>query len=58
MSKAMPVKNREQRGFICPRCGCRHFIVIYTRPLSDAKILRKRECRYCKRQMMTYETPI
>jgi len=41
-------------GIECPRCGCRHHYVLYTRPRLK-KILRVRECRHCGRKIKTYE---
>ncbi len=45
----------RRRGLECPRCGCRHFHVLYTRAAIGGRILRRRECRYCGRRMTTYE---
>lgn len=45
----------EQRGLVCPKCGCGQFFVVYTRPARDSKIVRSRECRHCGRRMITYE---
>jgi len=45
----------EQRGLACPKCGCNHFFVVYTRPARDGKIVRSRECRHCGRRVITYE---
>ena len=45
----------EQRGLRCPRCGCGHFEVLYTRQTWGGRILRRRECRHCGRRMTTYE---
>jgi transcription elongation factor Elf1 len=47
-------KATEKRGLECPRCGCGHFRVVYTRPKVRA-ILRIRECRYCGRRILTRE---
>jgi len=47
-------KKSESQGIECPRCGCRHLYVVYTRPRYK-KILRVRECRYCGRRIKTYE---
>ena len=47
--------DREPRGLRCPRCGCGHFLVIYTRPQPQGRILRRRECRYCGRRLTTIE---
>ena len=33
----------EQRGIVCPRCGCAHFRVIYTRARWGGRIIRRRE---------------
>lgn len=41
-------------GLECPKCGCRHFYVIYTRRVRG-KIKRRRECRSCGRRVSTYE---
>lgn len=45
----------KQRGLECPRCGCRHFHVLYTRAAIGGRILRRRECRHCVRRVTTYE---
>ena len=45
----------EQRGLRCPKCGCGHFRVIYTRSTWGGRIMRRRECRHCGRRIMTYE---
>lgn len=45
----------SDRGLVCPKCGCRHFRVIYTRPVRGGKIMRRRECRNCGRRLTTYE---
>jgi len=53
------IANQEQadwRGLECPRCGCRHLRVLYTRRAWGGRILRRRECRHCGRRMTTYET--
>jgi transcriptional regulator NrdR family protein len=41
-------------GITCPRCGCNHFQVIYTRPRTES-IIRSRECRHCGRRVTTRE---
>lgn len=53
MSQPQPAK--EQRGLICPRCGCGHFKVIYTRAKLDGKLMRRRKCRHCGRRVTTFE---
>lgn len=45
---------KATRGLECPRCGCRHFRVIYTQP-RNGFILRRRECRHCGRRVTTRE---
>ena len=51
-----PVEQSErQRGLRCPKCGCGHFRVIYTRRSLGEKIMRNRECRHCGRRVITYE---
>lgn len=44
-----------QRGLVCTKCGCRHFHVLYTRPVVNGRILRRRECRHCGYRVTTYE---
>ncbi len=48
-------KSEEQRGLVCPKCGCEHFRVVYTRRAPGGKIVRSRECRHCGRRVITYE---
>ena len=45
----------QKRGLECPRCGCAHFRVLYTRRALGGRLLRRRECRYCGRRVTTYE---
>jgi len=45
----------EPRGLRCPKCGCGHFRVIYTRPKLDGKVMRRRECQHCGRRVTTTE---
>ncbi len=47
-------KPAEPRGLVCPRCGCRHLPVIYTRH-RPGHVLRMRECRHCGRRIPTRE---
>ena len=46
------------RGLRCPKCGCGHFCVVYTRSTWGGRIIRRRECRHCGRRMTTLEKPI
>ena len=48
-------RTADRRGLECPRCGCRHFHVLYTRAAIGGRILRRRECRHCGRRLTTYE---
>jgi hypothetical protein len=50
-----PPKDPPPPGLICPRCGCGHFWVLYTR-LRPRRIMRRRECRHCGRTIVTYES--
>jgi transcriptional regulator NrdR family protein len=45
------------KGFECPKCGCRHMYVVYTRQRMK-KIFRVRECRHCGRRITTWEQAI
>lgn len=44
-----------QRGLRCPKCGCEHFRVIYTRRAWGGGLRRRRECRYCGHRITTTE---
>jgi DNA-directed RNA polymerase subunit RPC12/RpoP len=44
----------EERGLACPKCGCRHLPVRYTRQ-RPGFIQRIRECRHCGRRVITRE---
>ena len=48
----------EQRGIVCPKCGCAYFRVIYTRARWGGRIVRRRECRHCGRRVTTTERMI
>ena len=50
-------KPAALRGIECPRCGCRHFFVVYTRP-QTGKIVRRKECRHCGHRITTFERKI
>lgn len=55
---AAPLQSRaDAHGLVCPRCGCRHFAVLYTRRAWGGRLLRRRTCRHCGRRMTTYEQP-
>jgi len=44
----------EGPGIPCPRCGCTHHRVVYTRQVANFT-RRRRECRHCGRQFWTTE---
>ena len=50
-----PTAKRE--GLECRRCGCRHFLTLYTRHRGDA-IQRRKECRYCGLRIFTREKAV
>jgi len=50
-----PQREVEARGIRCPKCGCGHFEVIYTRQIPGGAIRRRRECRHCGRRVTTTE---
>lgn len=41
-------------GMACPKCGCRHLEVYYTRPMRNGR-LRVRRCRNCRAEIRTRE---
>lgn len=48
-------ETKEKRGLECPRCGCGHFYVLYTRRARGGRLLRRRECRHCGRRVNALE---
>lgn len=46
---------QEQRGLVCPKCGCGHLHVIYTRRAWGGAVRRRRECRHCGKRITTTE---
>ena len=50
-----PAPAEEPAGLECPQCGCHHFFVVYTRPMRNGEVLRRRECRHCGHRLMTCE---
>ena len=48
-------REAEPRGIHCPKCGCGHFEVAYTRRIQGGAIRRRRECRFCGRRILTTE---
>lgn len=61
-TQAKPADSRKKlpqsdnRGLECRHCGCKHFRVVYTRPTWGNRIIRRRECRQCRRRMTTWES--
>lgn len=59
--KAQPPKPAEtpdaQRGLRCPKCGCAHLRVVYTRQAWGGALRRRRECRHCGHRITTTERP-
>lgn len=55
MKDKRPIGKIEKLGLVCPSCACTHFEVVYTRRMSNGKIMRRRECRNCGRKVVTYE---
>lgn len=49
------LQNLGPRGLQCPKCGCRHLHVIYTRETIQNRLRRRRECRNCGHRITTYE---
>lgn len=50
-----PEQESEPRGILCPKCGCGHFEVVYTRKMPGGAIRRRRECGHCRRRVTTTE---
>lgn len=46
---------KDDLGIRCPKCGCGHWRVIYTRPALGGILRRRRECRHCGRRITTTE---
>ena len=42
-------------GLRCPKCGHTRFRVLYTRPRTDGKLVRRRECLACGARITTAE---
>lgn len=55
MSRTVEPNRDQHRGLECPKCGCRHFSVVYTRRALGGRIIRRRECRHCQRRVTTSE---
>ncbi len=53
-SKIDEANPPEEKGLECPRCGCRHFYVVYN-DKQTKRIVRRRQCRNCGRRVTTVE---
>lgn len=49
-------QTKDVRGIRCPKCGCGHWRVIYTRPAWQGALRRRRECRNCGKRITTRES--
>jgi DNA-directed RNA polymerase subunit RPC12/RpoP len=48
-------EGKEEKGLVCPACGCRHFITRRTTP-GEGTVRRVRVCRNCGRKRVTVES--
>jgi len=46
--------DEKRGGLECPKCGCRHLLVAYTRQ-GDKYVQRVRHCRHCGKRIVTRE---
>ena len=49
-----PAKKESESGLACPKCGCKHVPVVYTRHALK-RTVRRRECRHCAFRFTTTE---
>jgi transcriptional regulator NrdR family protein len=49
-----PAPAQPTPGLSCPKCGCHHLPVVYTRPYGE-KTMRRRCCRNCGWRFATFE---
>lgn len=49
--------TNDDRGLRCSHCGGQRLRVIYTRPKSGGRIVRRRECKSCGKRVTTWEKP-
>ncbi|MEO1616972.1 MAG: hypothetical protein AAFV88_14040 [Planctomycetota bacterium] len=54
LSDLQSLARFDESGIRCPECHGTHFEVISTRRKPD-KIVRRRRCRHCDRQILTTE---
>jgi hypothetical protein len=55
MSEPADHQPEEPVGIRCPRCGCRHFWCVATRPVRGNRVRRYKRCRHCDRHVTTLE---
>lgn len=48
-------KDPPEGGIRCPKCGCRHAPVLWTRDKVMGRRERQRECWNCHKRFRTYE---
>ena len=48
------LQNKDGKGLVCGRCGCRDFRTPHTRRMRDG-IMRERACRHCGKVILTKE---
>lgn len=48
------MSDTDRPGIECPKCGCRHLPVAYTRHVGS-RIKRVRYCRHCGHRVVTSE---
>ena len=53
--RARESEREEDKGLVCAECGCRDFFVVYTRPATRGRIVRRRQCRHCGKRISTTE---
>lgn len=50
-----PPPAKEELGIPCRRCGCTHHWTIDVRRTFGGRVRRRRECRSCGHQFVTFE---
>ena len=53
-TKILTIAEHDKEKIVCPKCGCKHLPVVYTRPRAG-HILRVRACRHCGKRVVTRE---
>lgn len=48
-------QSEPERGVRCRRCQCAHLYTLATRKLPGDRTMRRKECRHCGHQFVTYE---